>query len=126
MKTIIDTIPHSKQRYETPGDYWEEGGVQQIVVSELGDEKMDFLVKLHEFIEQNLCRFRGIKETDIKLFDEEFELNRKKGNTDEPGFDSKSPYVREHTIATGIEFLVAAELGVDIKEYDKKINSLRQ
>lgn len=124
MRTIIDTIPHKNHRYETVGDYWEENGEQRIVVSQMDDEKMEFLVQLHEFIESSLCRFAGIKEPDVKAFDEQFEAARKEGNTDEPGFDSNAPYNRQHTIATGIEFMIAAEIGVDINKYDAAVNSL--
>lgn len=124
MRTIIDTIPHSQQRYPTVGDYWDDGEVGYIVVSDLGNERMEFLIQIHEMIEKGLCRFAKIPEPKIKAFDERFEKKRKNGNTDEPGFDSKAPYRRQHTIATGVEMLLAAELGIDINEYERKVNAL--
>jgi hypothetical protein len=124
MNTTIIVIPHNQQRYVTVGDYWEENGSQKIVVSQLGDEKMEFLVQLHEFIESNLCRFDGIKEPDIKAFDEKFEAARKEGNADEPGDDANAPYRIQHGIATGVERIIAALIGVDWNKYVEKVESL--
>lgn len=124
MKTIIETIPHKLHRYETVGDYWNADGINWVVVSEMGDEKMEFLVQLHEFIEQNLCRFAGISEQSITDFDVSFEAKRAPGNLDEPGFDPAAPYRRQHTIATGIETILCAELGVDFEEYGRRVDAL--
>ena len=63
-------------------------------------------------------------EEDVTAFDEAFEKARKPGNVDEPGDDPKAPYRKQHLIATGVEKLMAAELGVDWKAYDKKVNEL--
>lgn len=124
MKTIIETIPHKLQRYPTVGDYWEADGINWVVVSDMGDEKMEFLIQVHEFIEQNLSRFAGIPEPEIKAFDEEFEKNRQPGNLDEPGFESNAPYRRQHTISTAIEMMLAAELGIDYKEFGRRVDAL--
>ena len=90
----------------------------------MGNEDYEFLVAVHELIEQYLCKKRNIKEPDISAFDIEFEKNRQPGNEDEPGDDPSAPYRKEHFFATSIERLIAAELGVDWQEYDKKINLL--
>lgn len=125
MKIIIETIPHDKQRYPTVGDYqYLEDGSIYITVSEMGDDKYNTLVALHELIEAKLTEWEAIKEQDITAFDVEFEKNRQEGNIDEPGFDSSAPYRKQHTIATGIELLIAAEAGVDWNQYDKVVNSL--
>ncbi len=129
-ETEIKAIPHREHRYETVGDYWydkddEENGASHIRVSKMSDGRYEFLVALHEFIEMNLCRFAGIKEPTIKAFDEAYEANRAKDdNTSEPGFDSNAPYRKQHTIATAVETLIAAELGIDWLAYSKEIESL--
>ena len=53
-----------------------------------------------------------------------FEKARKKGNEDEPGDDPRAPYVVQHCIATGVERILAALLGVSWKRYEEAINRL--
>ena len=118
MEYDIKTIPHNEQRYETVGDFWTKDGVDFIRVSEMEDPRYNFLVALHEFIEQELCKVRGIKTEDIDKFDQDF-----KGEG-EPGDSPLAIYRREHFFATSLERLMAAELGVDWEEYDDKVNSL--
>jgi hypothetical protein len=88
------------------------------------NEDFEFLVYMHELIESHLCRKRGIPEPDIMNFDLNFEENRPKGNTDEPGDSPYAPYHKEHLYATKIERTLAKELGVDWDEYEKTVNSL--
>jgi len=121
----IQVIPHSQQRYETVGDWWkDEQGILQIRVSEFDDWKMESAVAVHELIEIILCHARGIKQDIVDDFDKNFEANRQEGNTDEPGDDPKAPYRKEHFFATSIERLLCAELDINWKEYEEKINNL--
>ena len=125
MKIIIETIPHSEQKYPTVGDYWVDAdGTWQIRVSKMGDWKYEFLVAFHELCEKALCTERGITDEGITEFDKIFELNRKEGNTDEPGNDKDAPYRLEHNIATFIESGMAQALGVDWNKYDETVNNL--
>ena len=123
----IRTIPHKGHRYETVGDYFARGGVLHVEVSDVQNEDYEFLVALHELIEERLTRKRGITEKAITDFDVKYEKARLAANPDcqdEPGNHPKSPYKREHRFAETIERLVAHELGVDWSEYDKTIMSL--
>jgi len=125
MKTVIETIPHKNQRYETCGDYFTDpDGTTQVRVSDMGNEDYAFLVSIHEQIEEYLTRKRGIDETDIKVFDELFEKNRQPGNDDEPGDQLEAPYHKEHVFAECLERLLARELGVDWAEYGKAVMAL--
>lgn len=124
MRYVIETIPHSSQRYDTVGDYFNEDGTERIIVSDMGDEDYEFLVAIHELAEQYLTKRRGITEASITAFDEEFERNRKEGNEDEPGDDPNAPYQNEHCLATSIERMMAAALGVKWKEYEDAVNAL--
>jgi hypothetical protein len=128
IKINIETIPHNQHRYETVGDWWrDKKGVLQIRVSDMGDHRYEFLVVLHELIETILCEHRGIKEEVVSAFDKQYETEReegKHGESDEPGFDTKAPYVREHTMASGVEMIIGQELGVDWNTYDKTVMSL--
>jgi hypothetical protein len=52
-----------------------------------------------------------------------YEAKRKPGDTSEPGDDAKAPYHREHVFATKIERLLAVELGVNWRDYDREVSS---
>lgn len=43
---------------------------------------------------------------------------------DEPGDHTAAPYQREHSVATGVERILAALLDVKWKEYEAKVDSL--
>lgn len=127
MNIEIKSIPHNQHRYPTVGDYWDDGTVKRFRVSDMGNDDYEFLVIIHEMIEEHLTRRRGIKEQDIKAFDEMYEAEREVGkhaDDDEPGFDPRAPYQREHTIATGIEMLLTGHMGIDWGDYDKTVMSL--
>jgi hypothetical protein len=121
MKPIeIHSIPYKKMRYPTVGDYFDDDSGTHIVVADMQNEDYEFLVILHELVEQYLCRKRGIKEEDISAFDIEFEKNRTNGY-DEPGDSPDAPYKREHVISSIVERLIAYELNVDWTTYNNKI-----
>lgn len=125
MKTTIRTVPHKNQRYATCGDYFTDpDGTTQVRVSAMGNEDYEFLVSIHEQVEEYLTRKRGIRESDIKAFDEHFERFRSSGNTDEPGDDPKAPYRNEYCFAENIERQIAFELGVNWAEYGKAVMAL--
>lgn len=126
MKIIIDTIPHSQQRYPTCGDWqWLDGGeVLFIRVSKLSDWRYEILIAIHELIETVLCKNDGDVESDVDAFDIAYEKQRAPGDESEPGDSPRAPYRRQHLIATGIEKILAAELGVDWKAYDKEVVNL--
>lgn len=119
-------IPHKKQKYETPGNYWVNKSGRHYRISDTGDADHAFLIFIHELIEHHLCEKRGIKVADITAFDKAFEAKRKPGNTDEPGFDQKAPYREEHKFATQIENMIAHELGVSWTKYDRAVESLNK
>lgn len=120
MKIVIETIPHQKQRYSTVGDYWVEAdGTHRIVVSDMGNEQYALLVAVHELVEQALCEARSISEESISAFDIAFEAKRAPENNDEPGDDPLAPYQNEHNIATSVERLLCASLGIKWSDYDK-------
>ena len=124
MEVNIKTIPHSEQRYKTVGDYWTEGDVLNIRVSEMGNREEEFLVALHELIESHLVLKRGISIESIDEFDKKYEALRPEGDVSEPGNSVGAPYFKEHQFATCIEWLMAIELGIDWNVHDKHVNSL--
>jgi hypothetical protein len=125
MKINIETIPHDQHRYETVGDYWiDEHDVIQMRVSDMKNSDYEFLVILHELIEMQLCKNAGISFKIIDNFDKDYEQLRKDGDYSEPGDAPNSPYKKQHLIATGVEKIVCAELGVDWQTYDKTVTEL--
>lgn len=113
----IKTLPHSEQRYSTTGDYFMDGDKLCFRVSEIGDEKYELLVAVHELIERILCQNRGIRDLQI----DEFDMS---SGADEPGDDPNAPYHREHVFATCIERLLAHELGVEWDDYERAMAKL--
>lgn len=128
MRTIrLRSIPHAAQRYDTVGDYVELGdGTVRITVSDLGDERYELLVALHELVEWMLIAHRGIPIFVIDHFDMAFEDCRKPGDESEPGDAPHCPYGREHRFATMIEKMMAAELGVDWAAYEEAVHKMSQ
>jgi hypothetical protein len=132
MKILIETIPHSEQRYPTCGDWTflqppfvapGELGIS-IKVSELGDWRMEACVAIHEAVEVLMCKQNGVSQEAVDEFDMAYEKARKEGDESEPGDDAKAPYYKQHQIATGVERILAAELGLDWNTYENKIGSL--
>ena len=137
QEIVIRTIQHSDQRYDTVGDWRERTTLMvppapdkqtvrshlDITVSEMSDERYEFLVGLHELVEAYLCKTRGISEEAVTAFDVEYEAKRKPGDDSEPGDDPRAPYFHEHQVATFVERYVAKELGVDWDAYGKEIAS---
>lgn len=125
MNVFIKTIPHSQQDYPTVGNWKiEKDGTIFIFVSKMNDWRYEFLVSVHELVEVYLCIHSGVRQNTVNRFDMKFEKNRPKGNTDEPGDDEKSPYQIQHSIASGVERILAAFIGVSWRKYSAKIDSL--
>lgn len=123
LKYQIRTIPHGLQRYDTVGDYVVDrgDGATLIAVSDLGCWKMELLVAVHELIESALCLDHEVSHAVIDHFDMKW---RPHGDIDEPGNDLMAPYWEEHQVASGFERLLAAQLGVNWVEYERRIAAL--
>lgn len=115
----IISVPHKEQRYDTCGDYY--GDPPMIVVSELPSRREMLLVAIHELIELALCEAEGIGIEEIDKFDMAEEMDQ---DGIDPGDHSESPYYKQHQIASGIEKLLAAEMGVDWLTYERHVAEL--
>ncbi len=118
----IKTIPDNEQRYDTVGDYWKKDGVDEIKVSMMGNRQYEFLVAIHEMVEQFLCENAGITDEEITKFDIEYEEKRKNGDDTEPGEDIYAPYHKQHMFAEKIEKMMAEECEIDWQDYCKYSN----
>lgn len=120
LKIDLKTIPSSKQRYQTCGDYYQSGGKTLIRVSQMSDWRYEVLVAVHELVEWAIIKHQGIDEKKITAFDLKFEKEREEGlhsEESEPGDDPRSPYRSAHFCATTIERIVAVALGVNWEAY---------
>lgn len=125
MTIIIKTIPHKYQRYSTVGDwFFDDSGDLQIRVSDLGDDKMNAAIALHEMAEALMCKANGVSQKEVDDFDMQFEAQRQEGNLEQPGDNVLAPYFIEHGVASGIERIFAAEMGIDWNAYTKAIEAL--
>lgn len=120
MYTVLESA--NVMRYATAGDYEEIDGAVRIKVFEQGSEDKNFLVAIHELVEQYLCKKRGITNKMIDDFDFKYEEERAEDDdTSEPGDAPDCPYKNEHRFAMIVEQMMAHELCVDWHEYDKNI-----
>jgi hypothetical protein len=126
----VKLIPHEQQRYNTAGDYFtDQNGVEQFRVSlpvdlqDAGDfaEKYAHLVMIHEIVERVLTYHAGVSNEAIDAFDIEW---TKRNDDGEPGDEPTAPYYRMHQIASIVERIVAAELGVNWQDYELSLNEL--
>lgn len=129
----FEIIAHSRQVYDTCGNYFRRGKAIIFQISRTKDPRYSLLVLLHEFIEYMLCRFRGVKLKDIDRFDLAYEKARAARQEaapcgcrfqEDPGDDLHCPYRAEHQVATACEKLLADFLGVSWLEYEEAIVKL--
>jgi hypothetical protein len=109
--------------YPTCGD-WDWHNDKMFVTVDRMDEASEFAVMIHEMVEGFLCRQHGITSNDVSSFDRIFENETVMGahmKDDEPGADPRSPYRKEHEIATLIEMIVLRELGKAWPEHCKAV-----
>ena len=127
MEIILKSIPIQKQRFKALGDWLVYGKGNFLILVAKCKIDYEFLMALHELIECFLCQKRGISEIEVNKFDELFSKECKKGlhkNQPEAGRDKRAPYHKEHLFAIKIEKLIAKELKVDWKKYDKEVGEL--
>lgn len=126
MNINIQVIPHEHQRYDTCGDYfYDDRGNLQIRVSKLSDWRREALIVVHELVEVFICKHESITTEMVDKFDMDFEKHRHPDDDSEPGDCPDAPYVREHCVATGVERILAALLGVNWRDYENELNSLQ-
>jgi len=124
LKIIVEIIPHTEQRYRTVGDWQMDSDKLLISVSETGNWRYNVLIAVHEIIEVLLCKHDQVPQASVDQFDMDYERGRLPGDYSEPGDCPSAPYHRQHCLATGVERILAAALGVKWLEYEKAIAAL--
>ena len=125
MKINIEVIPHYEQRYPTVGDYWKDpDGTLQVRISKLSDWRFMALIIIHELWEYFRVKRDKIPLKTIDDFDMDYEKNRPKCDHSEPGDFPTCPYRDAHCAASGVERILASELGVVWLDYELEIMGL--
>ena len=120
-RIICRSVSRNEQRYNTIGDYYEDGEGWTFDVLKMTAD-YEFMVIIHEMIEWYLTQRRGLSEEAIATFDKNFKEEQSRGehaDVDEPGEAPDCPYKDEHFFAANIERMIADKLGADWKEYDR-------
>lgn len=125
----IQSIPHSSQRYDTCGDYYlGKNHIDEqtlfINVSKLTDRREMLLVAIHELIEWALLDTLGVPNSLVDDFDQTYPDCAELPHPEEPGDHPDAPYYKQHQLATGIERILAAEMGVNWTTYTQHIEEL--
>lgn len=136
MKTIvIKTIPNEEQRYPTVGDYFDGrledlggGDCRHFRISDMQNADYEFLVMVHELIENHFVQKAGISDQAIDDFDKAFEETREQVGDEiemgDPGDDENAPYHKQHVLASRIERFLADALEIDWETYNATVMSL--
>ena len=102
------TLKTEDCRFGQIGDWPSYDDIRSI---DTGNEQYNFLIQLHELIESQLCKFKGITAEAVDNFDKDYK------GIGEPGDDPRCPYRKQHQFATIIEMMVAHELGISFPDY---------
>jgi len=115
----IKSVPIEEMRIPgSLGDYWYEGKTLEIRVAEYINADWETLIATHEMIEEWLTKRRGLTEPEIQAFDEMWSKEHH-SKDEEPGFDKRAPYLREHTFADAVERLALVVAGLSMQEYEE-------
>ncbi len=115
----IRLVAHHDQRYPTCGDWAISGQDLVITVSRTPDERMAWVVAVHELVEALLCMAHGITQAQVDAWDRAY-----KPSQGEPGEDPHSPYWREHGVAAGVEYALLAAYGIAMADYHAVLEDL--
>lgn len=149
-RVVIETVPHSEQRYNTVGDWFFRqeaitkrvdiglGGpkfdiVETLVVrvSDTGNWRWNMALALHEFAEAILCTSSGVSQDEVDKWDMEWSLRQHLIEDLEPGDDVNAPYHKQHREATALEMEFHQEFSssgsdamIDWQNYEDKLEEL--
>ncbi len=121
MNLHATVIPEVEQRREVNGAdwFWDAAGDLQVRVSPLSDWRYEVLLQIHELVEAVLCSHDGVPQSAVDAFDIEYD----KTHTFDvnAGDDPACPYLKQHCVATAVERILAAHMGVCWETYDKEL-----
>ena len=124
MNIHIEVIDESSHRPFISGADWffDGNGDLQVRVSKLSDWRREMCLAFHEAIEAVLCKFNGVSQQAVDDFDKQYDATH--ASDLNAGDDPLAPYAHEHSIATAVERIIAAECRVQWKEYDDELAAI--
>lgn len=123
-KIIIKPIEPENHRYDTCGDYFydREDDTLTIYVSRMQDWRSELAVAIHELFESVACLASDVDQTDIDLFDMEYERKRPETDLSEPGDSKEAPYHTQHVGATFVEREACSQSGLPWAKHEENVN----
>ena len=119
-RIVIQVVPHKNQRYDTAGDYWEDGHTWHFRISDMGDWESELLCAMHELTEKILCKRRGIRDSVIDKFD----TSKFAQKLADPGLSKKAPYHKEHMAGMFVERFLCRELDKSWNKHNSNYGKL--
>jgi hypothetical protein len=119
----LNTIPIEQQDYKSADNWfdpneWTGELFFETLTGDTGNKDHNFLILIHALVEQYLCYRKGITADEVTAFD------LAHPDSLEPGDEKKSPYRKQHAVATEVEAIVSVALGVDWGKYEESINKM--
>lgn len=124
MNVIIKVINENEHRPHISGADWffDSNGDLQVRVSKLSDWRREMCLAFHEAVEAVLCKHNGVSQQAVDDFDYQYDQDH--SSDINAGDDPLAPYEHEHSLATAVERILAAELRVQWKEYDDELGRI--
>ena len=120
----IKVIPHSEQKYDTVGDYWQtKNGNWEMRISEMTPE-YELAVIEHELAEMVRTIRDGVKWSDVDKFDTETVYLVDPDNISDPGLSRKAPYHKQHMLSDKIERLIIKQDGGTWEDYNDYLDKM--
>lgn len=125
--TDIDKIEvsfpkHSKQRYDTLGDWYFVKCCRKTILKLTGSKEMGFLsalaVVIHELVETVLCMKSGVTQEQVDEFDMTHNL------LDDPGMSPDAPYHFQHLAALKVERAFCEAVGLTWKKHEANMDKV--
>lgn len=124
MNIFIRTIHEKEHRPGISGADWffDRNGDLQVRVSKLSDWKREMCLAVHELFEALCCRNNGVSHHAVDEFDKQYDATHSSDLN--AGDDPLCIYAREHTLATAVERILAAEYRIQWHDYDQELASI--
>lgn len=125
MNIHIEVIPPEQMRPEVDGAdwFWDKDGHLQVRICPMSDPRMEIALALHEVFEALLCHHDGVTQKQVDEFDRHYDLVHPNETDCEAGDDPKAPYKVQHSLATAVERIYTAHVGLDWRTYDDELNA---
>jgi len=99
--------------------YFYDNGDLRVMINRLSDWKRESLLLVHELVEALLCKHDGVTVAEVDNFDAEYDKTHSADLN--AGDDPKCPYQTQHCIATAVERIMAAHMGINWESYDREL-----